>query len=293
MRVAVTGATGLLGRYTVDALRCAGHEVLPLSRGDQPVSGVASIRTDYSFESLRGILGGAEVVVHLAGVRGADMPLSSFAVNVDLTDTLLHACEATGIGRALLASSISVYSVANPSPWEESCEPVPVNKYGMSKLAMEKLAIQIGSRHNLTVTSLRFGHVYGALEHNDYLINRLFRLAATGQDLRVTAPSSRRREMVYAGDAADAVLRALRCDVHGPVNVRGYQRLSNYEIALAIVEGFHTRSRVVVDDAFVDSVIPTAMDGRRAADVLGYLPRWPMAAACREIQARMESLYES
>lgn len=287
-RVAVTGATGLLGRYTLAALAGAGYEVLALSRAAaRPIAGVDVVATDYSPEHLRRLLSGQDALIHLAAVRGGEGSLASFAVNVDLTELLLSVCVSQGVPKALLASTISVYSEANARPWSESNDPVPTNNYGLSKLAMEKVGARVAHRDGLVVTSLRFGHLYGALEKNDYLVNRLFRLALEGSPLRVTPPSENRREVLYAGDAAEACVAALRTEVRAAINVPGYERLTNYEIARAVSAGFGTGAEVVVDEALVDAVSPTAMDGALARELLGYTASWPMADACREIRAEM------
>lgn len=280
----------MLGRYTIAALAAAGHDVLALSRtAGHSIAGVDVVATDYSREHLAGLLSSVDVLIHLAAVRGGEGSLSSFAVNVDLTDDLLGVCVSAGVSEAVLASTISVYSDANVRPWSESDDPVPTNTYGLSKLAMEKLGARIAHREELVVTSLRFGHLYGALEDNDYLVNRFFRSAFAGERLRVTPPSENRRELVYAGDAAEACVAAAAAKVTGAVNVPGYERLTNYEIATAVCAGFETGAEVVVDESLVDEVLPTAMDGARARELLGYVPQWPMADACRAIRAQMES----
>ena len=287
----MTGASGLLGRYVASALTAAGHQVLPLSRSSSThtATGVDLVATDYSAGHLRELLDGQDALVHLAAVRGGPGPLSSFAVNADLTEAVLDACGAAAVPVAVVASSISVYSATSPQPWTESQDVVPFNNYGLSKLASEKVAARAAHRTGIQVTSLRLGHLYGALEDNSYLVNRFFRLAFEGRPLRVTPPSPNKREMLYAGDAASACAAAVQFGGHGVVNVPGYERLSNYEIATAVARGFGTGSEVVVDPTLEDLVTPTAMDGARARDVLGYIPRWPMVDACRTIRAEMEA----
>ena len=64
MRVAVTGATGLVGTALTRALRTHGHDVLPVSR--HQISG--GIRWDPERRSIGvGALAGVNAVVHLAG----------------------------------------------------------------------------------------------------------------------------------------------------------------------------------------------------------------------------------
>ena len=74
MRVAVTGASGFIGRYLVPALAAEGHEVVALGRqaeGLAPLKGegVTVRATDYGAGRLADALEGVEAVVHLAGRR--------------------------------------------------------------------------------------------------------------------------------------------------------------------------------------------------------------------------------
>ncbi|NHA66688.1 NAD-dependent epimerase/dehydratase family protein [Phycicoccus flavus] len=288
-RVAVTGASGLLGRHVVRALGGAGHDVLPLSRGGhRPHDPAGLVATDLSAGHLTDLLRGTDVVVHLAAVRGGPGTLADFAVNADLTDTVLTAAVAAGVPAAVLASSISVYSEATTRPWREDDDAVPANAYGLSKLAAEKVGARVAAESGLRVTSLRLGHLYGPLEDNDYLVNRFFRLALEGRPLRVTPPSDNRREMLYVEDAAQACLAAVGAGVDGPVNVPGGERRSNHEVAQDVAAGFGTGSPVEVDTALTDTVRPTALDGTRAREVLGYVPRWRMVDACRQVHEVME-----
>jgi uncharacterized protein YbjT (DUF2867 family) len=65
MRIAVIGGTGLTGRYTVDALRRAGHDVVIVarSRGADVLTG----------EGLDHMLAGVETVVDVTNMRAADV----------------------------------------------------------------------------------------------------------------------------------------------------------------------------------------------------------------------------
>lgn len=67
MRVAVAGATGLIGRALVRALRERGDEVVPLSRGGRDVEGVAGVRWDARGPLPLEALVGLDAIVNLVG----------------------------------------------------------------------------------------------------------------------------------------------------------------------------------------------------------------------------------
>lgn len=94
--ILVTGATGGLGRPTVDHLRAAGHEVRALSRraGDGRV--VADLATGVGLEDA---LTGVETVLHLATTRKSDAAQ---------TRTLLGAARAAGVRHIVYISIVGV-----------------------------------------------------------------------------------------------------------------------------------------------------------------------------------------
>lgn len=68
LEIAVTGSTGMIGRVLVDALRDAGHKVIPVVRpGSSNVVG-ETLRWDPTAGQIEsGALEGLDAVVHLAG----------------------------------------------------------------------------------------------------------------------------------------------------------------------------------------------------------------------------------
>jgi uncharacterized protein len=70
--VAVTGATGLIGRHLVAALHDRGDEVVALSRRDQVVAGVATAPWNPQDDELPDAARCAAAVVNLAGIGIAD-----------------------------------------------------------------------------------------------------------------------------------------------------------------------------------------------------------------------------
>ena len=68
MKVAITGATGLIGRHLARALLDRGDEVVPLSRANGDVHGVPTIAWDPVFDDFPAVAtDGVDSVVNLAG----------------------------------------------------------------------------------------------------------------------------------------------------------------------------------------------------------------------------------
>ncbi|MBU6362884.1 MAG: TIGR01777 family oxidoreductase [Acidobacteria bacterium] len=73
MRVAITGATGLIGRHLTRALLDRGDEVVPLSRANGDVHGVSTLAWDPVFDDLpAAAMDGVGAIVNLAGASVAE-----------------------------------------------------------------------------------------------------------------------------------------------------------------------------------------------------------------------------
>lgn len=155
MRVAVTGATGFLGRHLTAAL--AEHDVVAVSRHPGPQGQRADV-TDP--DSLAGVFVGCDVVIHAAGLvdhepSGAD---ATWAVHVDGTDNVVAACRASGVRRLVHISSSGTIAVhaGDVTLSEEAVPPTSVIArwpYYRSKLRAEQIALAANS-DDLAVVSL-------------------------------------------------------------------------------------------------------------------------------------------
>ena len=99
MRVAVMGATGRIGRYTVDALTRSGHETVPISRS----TGVDA----YTGAGLDEALAGVGVVVDVSNTRSQDeAEIVDFFGTV--TRNLLDAEDRASVGHHVLLSIVGI-----------------------------------------------------------------------------------------------------------------------------------------------------------------------------------------
>ncbi|HEY9881007.1 MAG TPA: NAD(P)-dependent oxidoreductase [Leptolyngbyaceae cyanobacterium] len=176
MKVFVTGASGFLGKYVVDAALAKGHHVLAMVRPTSKVerlpwhdnSNVTLVRQDLrQARELADVLEGVDAVIHLAAVKSGDF-YDQFAGTVIATENLLDAMVASKVQRLIAISTFSVYDyMAKRSgtlldesfPIEDS--PLDRDEYAQTKLIQEDLYRAFEKEQNGEVTILRPGMIYG------------------------------------------------------------------------------------------------------------------------------------
>ena len=197
--VAITGATGFLGRYIVRAFAGSGWRVRILAR--QPIDHpqlsdlqLEVVLGDLSNQqALRTLVDGADVIVHAAGLIKARTPAAFEAVNVRGTANLAHAIEERGsIARVLLVSSMAAR------------EP-ELSTYARTKRAAEQLLRTLLNRR-CQLTIVRPCAIYGPWDRETLTI---FRAVQYHIFLRPRIAHGR-VAVIHAVDAAAAI--AVLCE---------------------------------------------------------------------------------
>lgn len=152
--IAVTGATGFIGRHVVPLLLEHGHSVRALVRGggEGLPSGAFAIAGEVTdVAAVEQALRGTEIVIHLAGVAHTTLTSEedrnrARAVNVGGARNVLEAASRFGVRRVVIASSAHVYNGQRGIMVREDASQVPENLYAETKIEVERLACEFAQR---------------------------------------------------------------------------------------------------------------------------------------------------
>jgi len=204
-RIAVTGATGFIGRHVVGHLLSRGDEVRAIVRPESRravAAGAVDVRTPFQLDELTKAFAGTDVVVHLAGVVSARDFQTYHSANVAATAAVGQAVAGVG-ARLVHISSLAAAGPASASaPRTEDDECRPINWYGETKLGGERALAGI---ERLKWTALRPGVVYGP---GDRAVLALFRLARHGW-LPHVGPRDAAYSFVFIDDLVAIVAAAI------------------------------------------------------------------------------------
>lgn len=277
--IAVTGASGFIGRYLLDLLSSDENvNVLALTRSEvSPASGREKCRwaqTDYSADSLKNLFQGTDAVIHLAGTKGFKTDPADFETDLEMTVNILEAMAADRVSRIVYASSRIAYG-GDPStiPWKEEYELKPVTAYGINKARCEKMCFEYADRYGFSAVAVRIAQVLGIGEGTRTMINVFQELAREGKALTVIGKSVARRQYIYTKDLA-AILKKLALieEVPRVINAGMQNAYTNYEIACLINQAYKNETPVIYKDAEPETITSSIMDVSKLTDWLGYVP---------------------
>ena len=185
MTIALTGATGFVGRAVLDEAQRRGVTLRALTRRAQPAcEGVQWVTGTLSDDTgLAQLVDGAEAVIHVAGLTNSPDPADFHEANVVGTQKLLEACRTARAKRFVFVSSLSAR------------EP-RLSQYGHSKAEAEAIVQFSG----LDWTIVRPPGVYGPRDI-DYF--EMFRSARLGL---VPLPPRGASSIIHVDDLARLLL---------------------------------------------------------------------------------------
>lgn len=177
MRVVVAGGGGFIGGAVCRALAVAGHEAVPIGRGEAAAG---------------------DALVWAAGRKVPDLDASR-AVHVAAAVT---AVRASGVSRVIYLSSGECYGEA-PLPWREDGPALGTTAYARAKLEGEAAVAALGP-----TTVLRLGVVYGPGQQPGMVLPSIVAALRAGRRVALTS-GEQTRDFVEVEDVAAAVLAAL------------------------------------------------------------------------------------
>lgn len=228
MKLALTGGTGFIGAHLVDAAVAAGHEVLALTRREQPPrERVTWIQGDlHDRFALEQLVEDADAAIHVAGVISAQSAAAFEKGNVLGTLAFLAAATAGGVRRFVHVSSLAA---REPN----------LSLYGDSKARGEELVMGSG----LDWSIVRPPAVYGP---SDKETLELFRMAKLGMMLM---PPRGRVSVIHVHDLARLLLALSAFDAPSTILIEPDDGTpggwSHRDFARALGEAMGTKPAIV------------------------------------------------
>jgi UDP-glucose 4-epimerase len=304
MNLLVTGGAGYIGSIVAAQLLNAGHDVTVLDhleRGHRAAvpAGARLEQIDLlDAEAASAVLAqGYDAVLHFAALalvaESVANPERYHRGNFVGTLNLLDAMREHGCKRLVFSSTCAVYGEPGEVPMPETLCTDPVNAYGASKLAVDRMITDECRAHGLGAVSLRYFNVAGASgdlgedhQPETHLIPLVLQAAAgTREHVTVfgtdypTEDGTAVRDYIHIEDLGDAHLLGLE-----RATVPGEHRIYN----LGNGTGFSVRQVIEAARAVTGREIPVKEEGRRPGDPaalvassqrirdeLGWVPRKP------------------
>ncbi len=295
-RVAVTGGAGFIGVHTVEALLGTGARVLVLddlrhaSRRELP-DAAELVTTDVLATEAATVLRRfrPDAILHLAAQGGVNRswrdPAADASNNVLATVSMLQAAVAGGCPRFVFASSGgALYGDTPRLPTPEDEPRAPRSPYGAAKASCEVYLGMFARSHGLSTLALRYSNVYGPGQDGSgeagvvaITAERLLR----GQPPVIRGDGLQTRDFIFAGDIADANVRALGSTVSGALNIGTGVETAVATVVSLIADAAGFQGDVARQPAPAGEVRRSALDAARAHDRLGWMSRTEVVAGLR------------
>lgn len=283
-RVLVVGGAGYIGSHTLRLLHATGHDAWAfdnLSRGhaDAVPDSHLIVGDCQDWDAIADALRTHDIdsVMHFAAhsLVGESVanPLLYWENNVGATATLLSAMLECGVRRFVFSSTAATYGIPEYVPMDEQHPQRPINPYGETKLAVERMLAHSAAAHGVQHLCLRYFNAAGAHPDGDlgerhdpetHLIPLVLDVALGRRDAigifgddYATPDGTCVRDYIHVCDLAEAHIAALG-------------RLGNADAVVAcnLGTGAGHSVREVIDVAreVTGHPIPVVAEGRRAGD---------------------------
>lgn len=242
MEILITGGAGFIGSHILaqlqgrrdmdvvvfDNLSSGSKEHVPagmeLVEGDVcDEAAVDALFADHHFDA----------VIHLAAQTmvptSVEQPVLDCRINLEGVLHVLEACRTHGTGHILFSSSAAVYGDNLHIPLKETERLVPTSPYGITKMTTEHYLRVYHELYGMDATVFRFANVYGERQGEKGeggVVSIFCKLLSQRQGITVFGDGNQTRDFVYAGDIAQAIIRALRLKGYHTMNVSTGQETS-------------------------------------------------------------------
>ncbi len=284
-RALVTGASGFLGRFAVEALRTCGFEVHGVSRRSESFAD-AWHEVDLLDQP------SAERLIRTA--RPSRLLLLAWATEhpsywddpanerwLEATRALVEAFALAGGERVVLAGSCAQYDWGSAEPFVERETPRrPSSLYGSSKQRAEKW---LEGAALSSATGLLF-YPYGPYEEPGHLVPTVATRLLAGEPAQTTR-GEQVRDYVHVADCGAALAELLAGEIQGPVNVGTGRGTPVAEIARTVARLVGREDLLELGALPGEDRTQVVADTTRLREEVGYTVRYELEAGLEQTVA--------
>lgn len=256
MRVAITGASGFVGRNLLANLDDSGFELVPVSRrrvDSQSWRASPPLEADTAPENWAHAFAGVDAVVHCAArshvfrERETD-PLDVYRrINRDGATAMARGAALAGVRRIVFLSSVKVLgeTTTGRRPFCNEDQPAPSDPYAISKAEAEADLEALSQELGFELVVLRPPLVYGPGVGGN--IASLLGLIRRGLWLPLGSARHNRRSLISTSNLADAVKAALVAPkgIEGRFLVSDDDDLSTRDLVEALARATGRKPRLI------------------------------------------------
>ncbi len=226
-------------------------------------------------------MGGAGYI--FTGENDANVMHNSAMINLNV----VHECVKKNVKKVFYSSSACMYpehnqlDPENPNCEESSAYPAnPDSEYGWEKLFSERLFLAFSRNYKLNVRVARFHNIFGpqgtwkdGKEKAPAAMCRKVSETSIGGSIEVWGDGQQTRSFLYVDECIEAVLRLMKSDFSGPVNIGSEEMVSINQLAqMAInISGKEIKIQNLGGQDFLDKYgfsCPTGVRGRNSDNKL-------------------------
>lgn len=290
-KVLITGGAGFIGSALSKHLQDEGHEVFVLDNLSFGRRGLAGVPDNRFFQvdirdraATQRVMDDTRpnIVLHLAAVHFIPYcnqhPAEAADININGTINVLEAAGSKGsVEQVFVASTAAVYPIADGA-MDENHATGPMDIYGTTKLATEKIASEFHLRTKVPVHVGRFFNAFGPNETNPHLFPEIQRQVLAGARTLKLGNLDPKRDYIHTEDMSRAMsaLLAMGNTGYGTFNIGRGLEYSVREIVQAFERQLGQPLSIEVDPARVRKVerMHLLADVRKLKAATGWEPKW-------------------
>jgi dTDP-glucose 4,6-dehydratase len=206
-------------------------------------------------------------------------PIKTIKVGTLGTHNCLGIAKAHG-AKFFLASTSEVYGdpIVSPQPEEYygNVNPIgPRSCYDEAKRAAEAITFAYYREHKIQIHVIRIFNTYGPRMRveDGRVVSNFIVQALRGEDLTVYGSGSQTRSFCYVDDLVEGIVRYMKVDYPGPINLGSTFEFTMLELAKKVINLTHSKSKIIFEPLPQDDPRQRRPDNSKAKKLLKWEPK--------------------